>query len=886
METSLLATKLRIPPQPRHVVRRARLLDLLEDGILHYKLVLISAPAGYGKTTLISQWAQMSPFPVAWLSLSQRDNDIERFLRYLLRGWEEAQPGVGESALGLLLGSLAPDNEAVLAAFINAANEAPGHMLFVLDDYHLIKDDAVQQAMGFLLEHLPPTLHFVLGSRGEPSLPLARYRARQEMLEIGTQELGLTLEESTDYLIGMKRIELAHSEIVKLHDRLEGWIAGLQLVALTVRDHGERVGKLILSGRHRHIADYLSEDVISQLPDETERFLLQTSILDRLCGSSCNAVTETEGGQEMLESLERESLFLMPLDDSREWFRYHRIFADYLYEELCRRYADEVAGLHRRAARWYLAHDLSEQAFRHAAAGEDAALVAQVIERYLSAKLLGGELKTVIEWLADLPEQWHSEHPIIGIAQAGIFLFSGQIEACIHRLDEIERQLPRLRADSPWQQGKVTAIRCGIACFQNDLARAEDLADEALKDLSEEDINFRPVIYGALGDTYRRNGRWQEAKACYLRLLGFTEAPALRVQSAHVYGALADLDLRQGRLRDAAAYWRKALEATRMRENWGRLPLPVIGWVYLRMGELLYEWNDLSEAWDHLGRGLERAELGGDVRAMVAGYLLAGRMKLTEGDSAAAMAYLERARPLLERAQFPYWLSRLERLQLEIWVAQDRHGMAVNWVNETLDSGAFEGRPESEIAHLAMARVLMVESDGSAIQRAVTLLNRMLVEAVEEGRVGIQIEALALQALAQWRRGDGAAAMPNLEQALRMAEPEGYARLFADMGLPMARMLQEARARAVQPEYVTELLGAFSGDLSETVEGTLPEPLSPREQEVLKLMAAGLTNREIGERLVISPQTVKKHSGNIYGKLGVRSRTEAAARARELDLLD
>jgi LuxR family maltose regulon positive regulatory protein len=354
-----------------------------------------------------------------------------------------------------------------------------------------------------------------------------------------------------------------------------------------------------------------------------------------------------------------------------------------------------------------------------------------------------------------------------------------------------------------------------------------------------------------------------------------------------VFGALADLELRQGRLRDAAVYWRKALVGIQDRSTWGGFPLPLIGWVYIRMGEILYEWNDLDVASDHLARGLERSELGGDVRALIAGYLLGGRLKLTAGDIAAAGEYLERAHPLVENAPFPDWIGRFERLQLEFWLAQDRLRAAVDWADEMLQGDELAGRPESEDAQLAMARVLIVKGDLPSLERGLALLERLLQAAETEGRAGVQIEALALQALAHGKRGEHTGALTALERALRLAEPEGYVRLFADLGLPMVRLLQEACSRAVLPHYVEMLLAACGGNLSiaAAAEATLPEPLTPREQEILELIAAGLTNREIAEQLVISAETVKKHTGSIYGKLGVSNRTEAATRARELDLL-
>jgi LuxR family transcriptional regulator, maltose regulon positive regulatory protein len=890
MDSFLLTTKFQIPRQSHHEVRRSRLIDALEHGILNYKLILVSAAAGYGKTTLLSQWAHTSRFPVVWLSISPEDNDLKRFLRYLFTGWEKIQPGVCGSSLGLLLGTTSPDSEAVLSAFINIANERPDQAIFVLDDYHLIEDPTIHTALAFLLDHLPPTLHFVLIGRGEPPLSLARYRAHDEMLEFGAEELHFWPEETQAFLNEMMGLDLDHHEVVRLHAQLEGWIAGLQLVALTLQRRLTGADKLVVSGRHRFIADYLNEDVLAPLSDKVRHFLLQTSLLDRLCGSLCEAVTARKDGQEMLETLEQDNLFLVPLDDSREWFRYHRLFADFLQEELNRRHADQIPDLHRRAAQWYLARDLPEQAFRHAVDGHDVDLVNQVFERYFVVKLLGGEVRVVGQWLDSLPKEWQLGQPMISFARAGTLLVTGQFEACARFLDEVEQSLgPAECLDMRQQWARLTALRCFIACSQNDLAQAEILADQALRDLPEEDLSFRPTIFGALGDTYRRNGYWQAAKETYLKALAFGHAPIFQLRSAHMYGALADLDLRQGRLRNAAGYWREALVAIQKQENWGRLlPLPVTGWMYIRLGELLYEWNELAEAWDHLLRGLEYAELGGDVRAMIAGYLFAGRLKLTEGNIEKAAEYLERARPHVEGAQFSDWLSRFERFQLELWLAQDRLRAAIIWVEEMLQADVLERRPESEVAQLAIARVLIIKGDVASIERALARLERLLQTADEEGRTGVQIEGLGLQALALWRQGERVGAMTSLERALRLAEPEGYMRLFADYGLPMVRLLQEARSRAVMPDYVDKLLAACGADLTFLAPSaqTLPEPLTSREQEILGLLAAGLTNREIAAKLGISPGTVKKHVGSIYGKLSVHSRTGAVARARELDLLD
>jgi LuxR family transcriptional regulator, maltose regulon positive regulatory protein len=886
MDSYVLTTKLRIPPDTHTMVRRSRLVDDLERQILTYKLAHISAPAGYGKTTLLSQWARDSRFPVVWVSLGEEDNDPHDFFRCLLTAWDEVQPGVKESQLGLLLGTWMPDMQAVLPAFLNAAADVQDHTVLVLDDYHAIENPAIHEAMAFLLDHLPPMFHIVLAGRSEAPLPLARYRARNEMLELRTENLQFRAEETGEFLNQILNLGLIQDEIVRLQSDLEGWIAGLQLVALTLRRPGEMSDKLEVTGRHGFIADYLNDDVLAHLPEDSRQFLFRTSILESLCASLCNAVTGRDDGQDLLETIARQNLFLMELDHQREWFRYHGLFSDVLREELHRRYPDDVTDLHQRAARWYLDHELPEQAFRHAVTGEDVDLVVEIFERYAYLKLLGGEIATVKRWMDSIPDTWRASLPMLDLAQAGLLMFMGQFDACVQCVDGVEQRLMQSsESDVRHQLARVSALRCFVACFQNDLTQAESYADLALRDLSHDDLTFRAGICGALGDTYRRNGYWEQARQSYRMVLDFSQAPAFRFESAHVFGALADLDLRQGYLRNAAAYWRRALAACEDPQNWGKVPLPVIGWVSIRMAETYYEWNELSESWDHLARGLRHAEAGGDARAMMVGYVLASRLSLATGNIAAAAEYLERARPLVEDSPFVDWISHFERCQLELWLAQDRLRAAVHWSDEMLRGATHQERPESETAQLAMARVLIIQGDTGSLARALTLLRQLQSTADSEGRLGITIEAMALHAIADWRSGSQADAMTALERSLRLAEPEGYVRLYVDLGLPMARLLQEARSRNVMPEYVSRLLAAHGPVRSSSSERALPEPLTEREQEILELLASGLTNREIAGKLFITQQTVKKHLGNIYGKLGVHRRTEAVARARELEML-
>jgi LuxR family maltose regulon positive regulatory protein len=888
MATELLTTYLRIPPETRHQVIRPALLAALERDVFSHKVVSVSAPAGYGKTTCLAQWAKSSKLRVGWLTIDEEINEIERFLRYLGAAWKAVDPSLEDRRVSLLLGTISPDIDQVLASFIQAAEGTADDTVLVLDDAHLLQDEGVVRALTFLLDHLPPRLHMVLAGRGASPLPLARYRAHGELVEYQPRELRFSLAETRDFLANSMGIQLREDELRALHERLEGWIAGLQLVGLAWLNSPESERPMPVSGRHRYIADYLREDVLAWLPDDVRLFLLQTSILSRLNASLCDAVTGCADSQLILERLEGENLFLMPLDENREWFRYHSLFADVLREQLERTSPDEIIELHRRAAWWYLDHNLPELAFDHAIAADDEVAGYRILDRWLNAYVNTGQFRVLKGWVDARPASWLERYPVLGLVDVALMLFSGAVEEGMNRIDDIERQLHASQlVDADAQLARVNGIRCFVACIRNDVAEAEKAAKLALLELPEDDLGFRPGIYGSLGDTYREHGRWEDAKACYLKALTYMNDPAIRLFSAHIYGALADLDLRQGRLRNAARNWEKALSIVLEWGNRGPLPLTVHGWVETRLGGLLYEWNRLGEAREYLTRGLERAQRGDGVQASIAGNVILARLELTEGKPDLALERLQQARLLLETAALPEWTSRLERCEIEVWLAQRKVRLAVARVEELLQEGSIQVGSEPEILKLAIARVLIVKGDMVSAEQARSMLDGLLVDAERQGRVGIQIEALALQSLLRWQPGDTAGALVILERALRLAEPEGYIRLFVDLGLPMARLLQEARSRHVKGEYVDSLLDAFGSDMPATgVASLLPEPLSPRELDVLRMLAAGLTNTEIAAQLFISPETVKKHTGSIYGKLGVGNRTQAAARARELDLLD
>ncbi len=887
MERPLLRTRLTVPPPPRRLVRRDRLLDALEREVPAHRLTLVSAPAGYGKTTLVAGWARESQLPVAWLSADPADTTPERFLRHLFAAWSTVHPRLETTPAGVLMSGRAPDIDAVLAGLANAASECALDLALVIDDCDVITSASILDAIAWLLDHLPPTVHLVLTGRAEPALPLARYRARQAVFDIDATDLRLTPAECRSMLRDDGEPRLATADIDRLNERLEGWAAGVQLAAVGLRRDRGSIPDVAMSGRQRFIADYLRDEVLGRVSGEARRFLLVTSIVDRMTGSLCDALTGTDGGEATLETFERQNLFTMALDPERTWYRYHGLMTEFLRDQLARELPAELEELHRRAGRWYLDRELPDLALRHAVAASDLPLAFDVLDRHGMSQIHTGQFSTLRAWLGALPAPWYEAQPELVLIRVALLVFTGQFEAGMRLLDTVEEAIASAAAPSERAMGRATAVRCFIACEANEIEQAEHFAEKALGHLPAWDDEFRAGVWGALGDVYRRNGRWRDAHANYLRSLSHVNTPGSRILSAQVYGGLADLELRQGHLRRADGYWRNAMALIEDERLWGAYPLPLVGWVSIRHGEILYERNDLAGARKASAFGWARAELGGDPRAILAGILLAERLHLADGDPDAAEAALERARAVIADAWLPEWRAELERCQVELWLAQGRFRDAAAWADEALGREP-DALPDQEPVSLAIARVLIASGDAASSDQAMRLLAPLIGQGEAEHRAGLRIAALALRALALAGRGDMARALASLEPALRVAEPEGYARSFIDLGLPMARLLQEAAGRGVMPEYVRTLLDGF-GDLPLApgrTKSPLPEPLSDRELQVLRSVAAGLTNREIADALFISPETVKKHTGSIYGKLGVRGRTGAVARAREFALLD
>ncbi|HSK98756.1 MAG TPA: LuxR C-terminal-related transcriptional regulator [Rubrobacteraceae bacterium] len=875
----LLTTKLYVPPVQPNLVSRSRLAERVNEG-MGGRLTLISAPAGFGKTTLLGEWALQSPLPMAWVWLDEGDNDLGRFLTYVVSALGGLHDDFGVAGvLDPLQSPQPPRVEAILTALVNEIVAIPGDFALVLDDYHTIESRTVHDAVSFLLESLPPQAHLLIASRTDPPLPLARLLARGHLTKLSSQDLRFTPEEASTFLNEAMGVNLSHGDIATLEQRTEGWITGLQLAALSMRGREDLQGFIAaFAGSNRYVLDYLAEEVLRKLDEQVQRFLLESSILGRLCGPLSDAVTGRDDGQAMLEKLERENLFVVPLDDERRWFRYHHLFSQFLQKELRRAEPESLPDLHRRACDWFEREGLAAEAVSHALAAGYPERAADLVERVARTTLRRGELSTLRRWLEELSEDLVWSRPRLCLFYAWYYLATGRLQAIEPYLRGAERGAQGSRE----MLGEVTTIRAAVAGLRGEPALAMDLARSAAEQLTEDNQFLGCIIAASRGFAYRSRGEVDAASEA------FAEAAALSRSVGATYVALladkylAELRMVQGRLRAAAEVCRRALELVAERGK----RLPASSAAHVGMGKLLREWNELDAASAHLREGIELGERGGNVEIVLDGHLTLSRVREALGDHRGAVEELETARRLAERQDSGMWVSGVRAWQATMWARQGDRWAAARWLAESGLSADDDLEYPREFEHLTLARVLVTLGEHADAAR---LLGRLMGAAEAGGREGRVVEILVLEALLFSARGDEPGAMAALGRALARAEPEGYIRTFVDEGASMAAMLrrllrgQRDPGLEVSPGYVSELLVVLVPSTKSS--WSFVELMSERELEVLRLAASGASNREIAANLFLSLDTVKSHLKHVYHKLGVHSRAQATARARELDLI-
>ena len=899
----LLRTKLFIPRPRQNLVSRPRLVERLNSG-LDGKLTLIAAPAGFGKTTLLSEWLHQSPCYVAWLSLDDGDNDSTRFWTYFITSIQQLRSDLGEGALALLQSLQAPPIASILTTLINDITAFPDAFAIVLDDYHLIDSQPIHEALTFLIAHLPVNMHLVMTTRIDPPLPLARLRARDKLTEIRANDLRFTVDETRSFLTRELGINLTTEEITVLEERTEGWIAGLQIAALSIQGHDDISGFIrTFSGSHRHILGYLADEVINQRPKGTLNFLLRTSILDRLCGPLCDAVTGEDGGQEILESLEHANLFITPLDDEGKWYRYHHLFAEVLQARLRQNYPDLPTELHQRASIWYEEHDSMPEAVQHALAADEVDRAAQLIGRQRWILLGRGEAIALHRWLDILPVELLRKHPGLSLAYAWILSLLEQLETIEAHLLDAEYALANSTSitsqetveDSGTIRGEIATLRAEIALSQLDIPRAIALCREALELLPEENTMMRGVTTYYLGHAERRDGNMIEAERAY------TEAGNIGLQTdnlllaLHALANLSSVQITMGRLKEAARTSQRILEVTeeRQRQSW-----PVAGLAYQGLSKLYYEWNDLDAAERYSRQGIEYGQRGGLIGLEFNSLSVLASTLQAQGDSSGADEMLREIGVINDKNHHPVYTSQSAAWEARLRLQQGRIEQAILWAKSCgLKMENSEWPYPRAVEYLTLARVLIAQGKFEGVEG---IMNRLFQASEANKRTGDLIEILTQQALYWYALNKKDHAFQRIEHALKLAEPEGYIRSFVDEGEPIQLLLLDYQSWISKRHdggfdseairllaYTDRLLAAFSPrSLTERLKpATMLEPLSERELDVLQLIAAGRSNKEIAEILVIAVSTVKSHINNLYGKLGTNRRTQAIALARKHGLL-
>ena len=858
--------------------------------------MLVSAPAGFGKTTLLAEWVANTSLKrrVAWVSLDQSDNDPVLFWRYVLAALGKAEPGIGATELAVLGTPQQPPIQQVLTSLLNDLDTPGDHIVLVLDDYHLVESREVQEAMGFLLDHLPSRLRLVIASRADPDVPLARLRARGDLLEVRAAELRFTPAEVATYLNEAMSLQLTAGQVAALEERTEGWIAALQLAALSMQGRDDVAGFIAgFTGDDRYIVDYLAEEVLQRQPAAVRDFLMQTSVLERLTGALCDAVTETPNGKIVLESLDRGNLFVVPLDDHRQWYRYHHLFADVLRAHLREESPDLVAELHRRASEWFAANGEPSEAIEHAIVGGHHGRAADLIERALRDLARDRQEAMVRDWVERLPEQVLASRPVLSNGYAGALMATGQFEGAERHLANAERWL-----EAPVDQQEemvvaddqgfhdlpagVAVHRAGLALVTGDPVATVAHAQRAQSLLDQGHDLGQAAAAALIGLATWTGGDLETARDAYATSLANMRRAGHLADVLGLSIALADIQVTQGGLRDALHTYEQALK---LNPDDGGPVLRGTADMYVGMSALHRERNDLPTARQLLARSEELGAHAGLPQNPYRWRVAMAQLSEAEGDLDAAAEWLEEAERLYV-GDFSPNVRPVPATRARIWVRQGRTAAALAWArNEGLgveDDLSYL----REYEHVTLARALLGQHqvDGSLAQAAL-LLDRLLDEADAGHRTGSVIEILVLRTLAHQLRGDVPAALVALARALALAEPEGYSRMFLDEGVPMMALLRIAAEQGIAGAYVERLLATASrpAEVRTNAQGLI-DPLSARELDVLRLLGGDLAGPEIADELVVSLHTVRTHSKNIYAKLGVNNRRAAVRRGEELGL--
>ena len=902
MARPLVATKLYVPRLRRGLVARPRLLERLRRGA-ESRLTLVSAPAGFGKTTLLAEWLGETPGQdraVAWLSLDLSDNEPESFWTYVVTALQTAVPGVGSAALELIASSPLP-TDLVLTTLLNELAAAPGEVWLVLDDYHLVDSHDVRDGIIFLLEHLPTHVHVVLSTRADPDLPLARWRVRGELVEIRAADLRFTSDEAARYLNEATGLHLAAGDIAILEERTEGWIAALQLAALSLQQSEDASGFIArFAGNDRYIVDYLVEEVLAHQSEPVREFLLRTAVLERLKGPLCDALTGRDDGSQMLTTLQRANLFLVALDDQREWYRYHHLFADVLRARLLAEQPDLVLQLHQRASRWYERHDLAEEAIRHALEARDFDRAAYLMELAVPAIRRHRQEAILLGWMKALPDETVRRSPVLSVFFGYMLMVSGDLDAFEPRLDDAERALAAVPEGSapPWAKTEelrtlpatIALYRASLAQARGDVAGTSEHARRALALAGPADHLARGGAAGFLGLVSWTQGDVSGALETFTQAVASLHTAGNLVDELSSTVVLADMWLAAGHPSTARRLYERALQMSETHEGSVLRATPDL---HVGLSELDYEVGDLEAAKQHL----ERAAALGEGTAMAEGRYrwFVAMSRVAEGDAQEAITLLDKAEQLYRPGFFPE-VHPIAAMKARVWITHGNLSQAADWARERGVSATDDAEYLSEFDHLTLVRLLIAghraHPNPAAIDQAVRLLARLHEAADTSGRAGSLVEIRMMRALAQDAQGHRPKALESLAQAWDEApEPHGYVRLFLDEGAPMLGLLRDAEHQDIAGDHARRLLSLVRSAQPQAPDSvhrppvSSPDSLSERELQVLRLLDTELSGPQIARELFVSHNTLRTHTKHIFTKLEVTTRRAAVRRARERGLM-
>ena len=895
MSAPILATKLYAPPPRPRLVFRPRLIDQLNEGLRSSrKLTLISAPAGFGKTTLVNEWITDCGRPTAWLSLDEGDNDPTQFLIYLVVALQTIVPNIGEGVLGVMQSPQPPSIESILTTLLNEITTIPDNFVLVLDDYHLTDSKAVDNALTFLLKHLPPQMHLVITTREDPQLPLARLRSHDQLTELRVADLRFTSSEAAEFINQIMGLNLSAEDIAALEARTEGWIAGLQLAAISMQGHQDTTNFIkSFTGTHHFVLDYLVEEVLYQQPENIQKFLLQTSILERLCGPLCDAVLldPSASGQDTLEYIEQANLFIVPLDTERRWYRYHHLFADLLRQRLRQSHTpEEIAQYHICASVWFEYNGDIGEAFHHAVAVADFERAARLLESSWLSMDETFQTGTWLGWANQLPLNVRRLRPVLLTQISWSYMDAGNVMLSESSLRDAEASLKRPLAEMVIVEkeqfrtlpARIAFARAYNAQTQNRFDDVVRYVETALDIIPHEDQYMQAQASSILSTTYWASGELDKSFELMSNWVNAAQQAGNIVFAVAASFGKADILITQGRLRDAMQVYQTALSLAAEHGAEQHTAHHHLG-----LGLLHHEMGEDEPAAHHLQKAFELGRQTTIVDWMYRKSLAQAYLKESEGDLRSALELLNDAQRFYVRTPIPN-LRPVEAMQARIHIKQNHLNKAQAWAHQ---SGLLlQDKPIflNEFGHLTLARIVLAENQNDGhFQTMLQLLDALLKQAEEQNRLRSRIDILVTQALAFFGK-DTAKALASVEQALTLAEPEGYLHLFVDEGKPMTELLSKIKSGNLQ-QYAKKILASFAPQqnlpFSTFNLRHLIDPLSERELEVLRLIAQGLSNQEITQKLVVALSTVKGHNLRIFTKLQAKSRTEAVARARELGLL-